>query len=351
MKKIVIVLLHCGYWLMYLLLLALFFGMFLGELRAVSNKHELHEAFIAWCKLMAGLAIIPGAIGFYVNYSVLFHRLLKRKRFLLFFAALVLTGVVAGVAGLASLRLIATEEAQSIWRQSDAVVTIAIFIFFVATVNGVLGLVMNGFISWYGDIRLKEQLEKKNYETELALIKAQLNPHFLFNTINNIDVLIQKNPEKASLYLNKLSDMLRFLLYETKSEQIALETELSYIEKYIDLQRIRTSNPSFVVYACEGDPVGKMIAPALFIPFIENAFKYAGNKKVERAIEIQISISGNSISFRCRNEYSTQQQGPEPGGLGNELIRRRLELLYPENHRLHISNQHNTYLVELEVNT
>ena len=194
-------------------------------------------------------------------------------------------------------------------------------------------------------------MRQKNFETELALIKAQLNPHFLFNTINNIDVLIQKDAEKASLYLNKLSDMLRFLLYESKNEMIPLEKEIEYIEKYIELQRIRTSNSAFVKFTVEGDPNRRMIASMLFIPFIENAFKYAENKKADEAISIHLEITPGTFRFQCRNIVATNaQSAPETGGLGNELIRKRLDLLYPGKHSLQAGKNGNAYLVNLEIN-
>ncbi len=119
---------------------------------------------------------------------------------------------------------------------------------------------------------------------ELALVKSQINPHFLFNTINNIDVLISKDAERASAYLNKLSDIMRFMLYETKPAKIPLPKELTYIEKFIELQKIRTTNEHYVNYSIKGDTANFMIPPMLLISFIENAFKYADNKKVENAI-------------------------------------------------------------------
>jgi sensor histidine kinase YesM len=217
-----------------------------------------------------------------------------------------------------------------------------------AAINGVIGLVMKGFITWYEEIKLKEDLDHKNYEMELALVKSQISPHFLFNTINNIDVLIEKDAKKASVYLNKLSDIMRFMLYETKTEEIFLTEELTYIEKYIDLQKIRTSNPNYVHFQVYGDPEDVTIAPMLFIPFIENAFKYAENKKVENAIKIRVVIVKDRIGFDCENVFSDETEGrPEPGGLGNDLIRRRLMLLYPRTHSLEITNLNNVYKVTL----
>ncbi len=223
-----------------------------------------------------------------------------------------------------------------------------LLISFIGLVNGIMGLVMKGFITWYNDIKIKTELNKKNYEMELALMKAQINPHFLFNTINNIDVLIQKDATKASEYLNKLSDIMRFMLYETKTEKIALEKELSYIKKYVELQKIRTTNHNYVKFEVKGSAGDLLIEPMLFIPFIENAFKHAENKKVENAIKISFIIEKDKIKFECENAYSLDTQlKPENSGLGNELIQRRLVLLYPNRHTFEVVNKNGTYKVNL----
>ena len=163
-----------------------------------------------------------------------------------------------------------------------------LFCTFLALINGMMGTLMKGFITWYNEIHIKEVLSKKNVQTELALLKAQINPHFLFNTLNNIDILIEKNAQTASVFLKKLSDILRFILYDTQEERIPLTLELEYIRKYIDLQNIRTANEDFVTYDVQGETDGLSIAPMLFIPFIENAFKHSTNKKIKEAILIRI---------------------------------------------------------------
>ncbi len=227
---------------------------------------------------------------------------------------------------------------------------IAVLLFLIALVNGVMGFVLKGFVTWYSDLKLMEELNKKNYEMELALVKNQINPHFLFNTINNIDVLIMKDAAQASAYLNKLSDIMRFMLYETKTEKIPLSKELTYIEKYIDLQKIRTSNTNYVNYKVEGDADDLLIAPMLFIPFIENAFKHAENKKLDNAVNIKINISKEMITFECENKFNEgASNNDEQSGLGNELIAKRLQLLYPNKHTLDVSNKNQTYYVKLVV--
>jgi len=185
---------------------------------------------------------------------------------------------------------------------------------------------------------------------ELALVKSQINPHFLFNTINNIDVLITKDATRASEYLNKLSDIMRFMLYETRPAKIALNKELAYIEKFIELQKIRTTNSHYVNYTVKGDARNLMIPPMLLIPFIENAFKHAENKKAENAINIHLDIEHEKFVFKCENFYNQNtQMKQEHSGLGGELIKKRLALLYPGKHKLTITNNNELYRVALSL--
>lgn len=349
MKKSVVVLLHAGYWLLYLFLLLIFFGMVAPQLVGDNPRATLVFALGQWALLMIPFAIIPGIIGFYTFYTWLFTRLLRKKKIAQFFVAALATGVTGALLGISILMLRVHPDKV----ESGELIAMLLLMFFVTIVNGVIGMVMKGFITWYGDIKRTEELNRKNFETELALVKAQLNPHFLFNTINNIDVLILKDPEKASDYLNRLSDMLRFMLYEAKGESIALTRELDYIEKYIALQRIRTNNADYIRYELDGDPGNRTIPPMLFIPFIENAFKYAENKKVENAVTIRIQLLPGKLEFTCRNHFSAvQQQTPDAtrdGGLGMELMRKRLQLLYPGKHELTVSTVDQVFHVHLKL--
>ena len=189
---------------------------------------------------------------------------------------------------------------------------------------------------------------QKNYEMEMALVKSQLDPHFLFNTLNNIDVLILKNAIEASNYLNKLSDIMRFMLFETKTDEIELSKEIEYIEKYIALQKIRTANANYVKFIVAGSPKGKSIAPMIFLPFIENAFKHTGNKKLEDAIIIEMTIENETIQFECQNKFNPNRlKKPQSNGLGNQLIEKRLNLIYPEKHSLEIKKEKEQYSVSL----
>jgi LytS/YehU family sensor histidine kinase len=185
----------------------------------------------------------------------------------------------------------------------------------------------------------------------MALVKSQLNPHFLFNTLNNIDVLIEKDAAKASEYLNKLSDIMRFMLYETKTEQISLQKEWAYIEKYIELQKIRTTSTDFAVYSLQGELAATQIAPMTLIPFIENAFKHAEGIKENNTISIHIQVKNNTLFFECKNRYLQNTAiNTDIGGLGNNIVIKRLELLYPSRHLLQITDNEGLYTVQLSIN-
>ena len=342
MKKPVVFLLHFAYWFLYLFLVS--FIIFASFPRKPDFTYEIYTNILLFSPATV-LFFVPSVIGFYLYHSFVFNRYFQRKKML----AVVISGLVVSiVASLLSTCLTVIIWSFDLLNGWQAIIAEFILMFILATIHGVIGLIIKGFITAYGDIVLKEELNKKNFEMELALMKAQINPHFLFNTINNIDVLILKDQKKASEYLNKLSDIMRFMLYEIKSEQIPFTKELTYIEKYIELQSIRTSNSDYIKFNVSGSPENIFIEPLLFIPFIENAFKHSENKKIENAISINMVIAKKEIVFECENVYGTNGTGkPEYGGLGNELIRRRLDLLYPEKNVYEISDNGSVYKVKL----
>ena len=350
MKKSVITLLHIGYWIVYLfLLLVILLCLTLG------TNLKTHPAFtnIRFDIFFSTFAIEPAALGFYCFYAILFSKLLARKKILFFFIAAVVTAVLCGISGAFILTVLAWYKiGPGVFADGfNSAFAVTLIMSIIAFLNGVVGLVMKGFISWYDDIKLKEELGKKNYETELALVKSQLDPHFLFNTINNIDVLIEKDAGSASKYLNKLSDIMRFMLYETKPDHIPLEKELAYIEKYIELQKIRSTNPDYINYSVKGKQHHLMITPMLFIPFIENAFKHTEKKKKDNAINIRLDVGDDTITFECENDCNSSNTLQQTyNGLGNNLIKRRLALLYPGKHALEINNTNDMYKVKLILN-
>lgn len=339
MKKSFRIALHAGYWFIYLLLIFCFLILIPG----VTYHRSLTRLFLVVFSLPVFVNFILSAvIAFYVSYFLLFDRFLSKKRFLLLF----ITGLAAAI-GTAMMSVGITvvllpSSRTPMYEKFMMVVVVALL----GAVHGATGLVMRGFMTWYDDLKRKQELDLRHFETELALVKSQINPHFLFNTINNIDVMITMDAERASLFLNKLSSIMRFMLYETRDQKIPLQKELDYINDYVELQKVRTSRPESFIFSVEGDPGGLQIAPMLFIPFIENAFTYSQNCVIP-SVRISFAITATALVFTCENNYVAADKSI--GGLGKELINRRLALIYPGKHDLQENRDTQTYGVTLKI--
>lgn len=342
MKKTLIIFLHFAYWLIYLLMLAVIFSIVAIQLKKTPSIENL----LVVSPLII-LCLAPHFLSFYLSYFLIFTKFLKQKRIALSAVFGSLICLLSATFAFA-LALFFFGIKQPVFSDFGEFFPLFASFFFLAAIHAGIALVIRGFIGWFDEVKLKEELAQKNYETEIALLKSQINPHFLFNTINNIDVLIAKDSAKASEYLNRLSDILRYMVYDTKSGKIALSKELDYIEKYLELQKIRTTNPNYVNFEIKGEPNNLKIAPMIFFPFIENAFKHTENNKNSSSIRLDFSITETSVEFRCQNTLQkVSERNRNYGGLGNDLIRKRLELIYHEKHRLKISDENQFYYVNL----
>lgn len=340
MKKSLLISLQLTYWALFLFVVF----MLISASWPNDDPRTMDKLFsYMFLSPVSALYIFSSAAGFYGFYFLIFPAFLNKrsKRRLLLYGALY--SLLLSLT-LWTIRMAGMFEGVYIGGFTGVVLLSAFLIFY----NGMMALLIRGFVKWLHDLKLNEALNEQRYQTEIELLKSKINPHFLFNTINNIDMLISTDPTKASQYLNELSDIMRFMLYETKGDRIPLSKELDYIQKYIDLQRIRSSNASYVTYTTGGDHSRLSIAPMLFIPFMENAFKYAENKKSENAIVISIVIDHQTITFECRNRYPGLPVNElNAGGLGNELMKKRLLLLYPDKHSLEITDKDDFYTVKL----
>ena len=195
-----------------------------------------------------------------------------------------------------------------------------------------------------------EQIEKEKATNELNFLRAQFNPHFLFNSINSIYGHIDKSNQDARDMLLVFSEMLRYQLYECNVEQIALESEINYIKNYIAIQKGRIDERIAVSFLVGDIHEQVMIAPLLFITFIENAFKYIGfNENRQNIIDIVLKYEQGTLEFKVFNTKDGYVNNPteKSSGLGIANTKRRLEILYPERHKLMISNTDNSYGITL----
>jgi hypothetical protein len=194
------------------------------------------------------------------------------------------------------------------------------------------------------------QAERERTHAELSNLKAQINPHFLFNTLNSIYALALDKSDDTAPSVVKLSGMMRYVISEANRDHVDLEKEVKYIIDYVDLQRIRLGETVTLDFSLQGDPLGKRIAPLLLIPFIENAFKYGVNPEQVSRIVIHILIEEHQLRMRISNHKVSQQMEENlKSGIGIENTKNRLKHVYPGKHRLLIDNQEKEYIVDLTI--
>ncbi len=208
--------------------------------------------------------------------------------------------------------------------------------------------------NWIETRKREQELEKEKIETELKFLRSQFNPHFLFNTINSIFVLIHKNPDKASDSLAKFSDLLRYQLYECNASKISVEQELNYLNNFIELGSLRLDNSVRCDFNLPQATNNQLdIAPFILMPFIENAFKHVSQTHLQdNWISIHIIINGSSLYMEVSNSVAQAHNNTDvikSNGIGLVNVKRRLALIYPDLHVLEISKELDRYKLCLQI--
>lgn len=193
-----------------------------------------------------------------------------------------------------------------------------------------------------------QTLENKKLQAELDFLKAQINPHFLFNSINNIYVLTRVDPKKASETILHFSDLLSYQLYDCAGDEVLLSKEIDYLNNFMELHRIRKENAR-INFNIEGDPSGISIPPFLFIPFLENALKHGNSIREDGYIEVEMKVSPERIDYKVVNSKGEPLPETESSGLGLENARRRLNLLFPGKHKLEIKDMKDSFSIHLNI--
>lgn len=219
--------------------------------------------------------------------------------------------------------------------------------FFVYLVSTSFTLAQN----WLSAERRSEEIEHEKINTELSFLKSQINPHFFFNTLNNIYALAVTDSNQTAAAIMKLSSIMRYVISDTNGHSVELKNEVEFIKNYIDLQLFRLTDKVDVDFAYEGDIEDKIIVPLLFMPFVENAFKYGVSTKEKTTISILLKVAGNNLSFKVVNTiFNHKGVLTEANGIGIQNVKRRLQLIYPNNHTLQVGKQNNQFHVELNIN-
>ena len=209
------------------------------------------------------------------------------------------------------------------------------------------------FEKWYMDQQRNQALEKDKLEAELKFLKSQMNPHFLFNTLNNLYALTLKKSEQAPDVVIKLSEILDYMLYHSNDKEVKLSDEIKLIENYLKLEKIRYCDRLTLETKINGNAEGHRIAPLILLPFIENSFKHGASRDTSNPfVSIEISITEQYLTLNVKNSFEIENQSREnyTEGIGLKNVRRRLELLYPNKHVLKIDKESNIFSIYLCIN-
>ncbi len=290
------------------------------------------------------------ALIVYYNLLYLIPHYLSRKKFFQYALLLVLTVVVVTPIKILVLylRFTGIPDFQQSLVNNQMLILVSDF--------SVLGAstIFQIVTDWARHLKERQELETQTMQSELNFLKSQINPHFLFNTLNNLYALTLKKDEKAPEIVIKLSEMMRYMLYECNEKRVPLAKEIHYIQNYLDLEQLRQGEKVNISFEVQGNPGNYTIAPLLFIPFLENSFKHGlSNNIAPGFVNINLSIEGSVVHFNIENSKPEKAPLPNPnrrsGGIGLVNVHRRLNLIYPDQYDLRIDNKPKTYVVDLQL--
>lgn len=203
------------------------------------------------------------------------------------------------------------------------------------------------FRYWTMNNQRISDLKSETLQSELSFLKSQINPHFLFNMLNNANIMVDEDPEMASEILTKLDGMLRYQINDSTRDQVDLEEDILFLTSFLDLEKTRRDHFEYTVQK-EGDLSNIEIPPLLFIPFVENAVKHNPDNNKLSYVHLYFEVKNNQLIFKCENSKPIQPIQKKIGGLGLANIRRRLNLLYEDNYSLELNETETTYTVDLQ---
>lgn len=343
MNKRLLFYLHAGYWLLVLTqVLLVAFG------TGVLGTQFDWPIFLSIVLPVKALQVTCSALFFYVNYLLLVPYVLKRGSIVKYILSL-----LGCILVFSPLYYLMEQIVYPLIGWKSYSLDLDFFFAFIVTLganflNIFLGLLLSYLMDWRTIRAEKEVVEKEQLKTELAFLKSQVNPHYLFNTINDIYSLTQQQSEEAPEALLKLSELLRYMLRESDDPYVPLTNEIDYLNNVIALQKIGQKGFSHINFKVIGKVEQQKIAPLILINFIENAFKHGIFKNSEEPIQILIAIDGQAFHLHLRNKINTAKKD-KTGGIGLVNVQRRLALIYPNRHELLIDQQTDTFIVDLKI--
>lgn len=327
------------------LLLFLFLGILIA-FNAINIPKDMDKQILY---ILAGFYVFCMAV-LYVNLYVLIPKLLFKNKYGSYFLSVLLTIVFVFLIVMAFTQLFSLHEYAEAEEVNTQSILSGFFTFFILFGSFIVSsTTIKLFQRWIIDTSHMRELEKNTMDAELEQLKNQITPHFLFNTLNNTNVLIQTEPQKASQTIMMLSDLLRYQLYDSTREKILLLSDIRFLSNFLNLEKIRRDKFEFAIVT-EGDISNLLIPPLLFIPFVENAVKHSEGAKNGACIHLKLTLTVNRLDFVCIN--SKLEKGNESenrGGLGLANVRRRLDLLFGGKYHLDIHEKKDSYRVNLNI--
>ncbi|MCX6269586.1 MAG: histidine kinase [Bacteroidetes bacterium] len=329
------VLLHVGSWALFLMMSIFFFSSF-------------------WSLKMSVLrALLNGSLFimvFYVNLLWLIPALFSRKRYFLYLLSslgLIAVFIVLRVLFRDNLfgEPVGMIRPTRLFQSEFMIVTSFVFVFGLSIFYR---LAQNHFEA----VERNREIIRQRDEAEFRMLKAQVNPHFLFNTLNNLYSLAYSRSEKTAGAIMSLSEIMRYLIYEAGAAEVPVEKEIRFLTNYVELEKLRIEDPSKVTLVIEHPPADWMITPLIFIAFVENAFKHSGiDTDPEGFIQIFLAFREGGIQFTCENSIPEFTGQKKDGGVGLANARARLDLMYPGKTGLVIKNSNLVYSVNLNIHS
>lgn len=307
-----------------------------------------YEVLVRAVYLHLGFLFIVSIILIYTNLFVLVPHLLFKNKYLLYALVTILFGVLYFLAdnlhGFYVFEGFEDYVTTPRFNLKDFIDTAILPMVFLGSTTG-----YKVFKKWIIDTKRLSDLQKAQLEDELQHLKKQVNPHFLFNTLNNLQTLVKTDADKASQVILGLSDVLRYQIYDSTKEKVLLSKDIEMISYYLLLEKIRRTNFSYEI-KIQGEINGLLIPPLLFVNFIENALKHGADIRESSFLIIEFKVSNqNKLTFIASNSKPSVVTIKQNGGVGLKNINRRLDLLFEKNYRLEFKNETNLFTVQLEI--
>ena len=329
-----IIAVHLLFWVLLVALMVFVFASILSEPKRVM--------------LATSVNLVGFLILVYVHLLYLLPRYFDQKRFLSYAVGLLILLIAT-----ATLRFfVGLGSVKAMHLDMEEIFTPFYFgsMFLTGTFFLLISIPLRLINNWFKKQELEKELKTHQLEAELRFLKAQVNPHFLFNALNNIYSLSFTESKKTPEMILKLSDMMSYMLYDCKSEQVKLTSEIEYLKNYIDLQQLKKDGELNIEFDINGNTSNVFITPMLFIPFFENAFKHGNLDDTENGwLKSKLSVENNTLEFKMCNTIKTGTIKKEKGGVGLENIRDRLKLLFPGKHDLDIAKENCIFSVNLKI--